>query len=165
MTAHLKPQPQAPLTRPIRVSTDVIISAPIDSVFAFVSDLRHTPTWNRAIVTTDALSVGPIRRGSRYLQTRTVPRHSQEIVEITTFEPNRLLELVSDEEGAGVRYGYEFEAVNDYETRVTMTVTLQPDHPVGRRDLYRQRLVRIMASNLVHLRTAIRSALRGNADA
>ena len=50
---------------------------------------------------------------------------------------------------------YEFRRLDDARTWIRVTVTLYPDHPIGRPEFYRARLVRVPGSNLANLRTAL----------
>ena len=65
----------------------VTIARPTDEVFAFLADLRNIPKWNYAIERTVPASPGPPGVGATYRQTRTLPRRSEERLEITVFEP------------------------------------------------------------------------------
>jgi Polyketide cyclase / dehydrase and lipid transport len=65
----------------------VTIARPADKVFAFLADLRNIPQWNYAITRTVQTSPGPAGVGATYRQTRTIPRRSQESLQITIFEP------------------------------------------------------------------------------
>jgi len=56
-------------------------------VFAFLADLRNIPKWNYAIERTQPTAPGPPGVGATYRQTRTLPRRSEESLEITVFEP------------------------------------------------------------------------------
>jgi len=69
----------------------VTIARPAEEVFAFLADLQNIPKWNYAIERTVQTSPGPAAVGATYRQTRTIPRRSEESLEITVFEPpNRL---------------------------------------------------------------------------
>ncbi len=65
----------------------VTIARPADEVFAFLADLRNIPQWNYAIARTVQTSPGPAGVGASYRQTRTIPRRSEESLQITVFEP------------------------------------------------------------------------------
>jgi hypothetical protein len=69
----------------------VTIARTPDEVFAFLADLRNIPKWNYAITRTVQTSPGPAGAGATYRQTRTIPRRSEENLQITVFErPGRL---------------------------------------------------------------------------
>ena len=65
----------------------VTIARPAGEVFAFLADFQNVPRWNYAIEQTRKLSPGPVRVGTAYRQTRTIPRRSEEGFEVTVFEP------------------------------------------------------------------------------
>ena len=61
----------------------VTIARPVGEVFAFLADLRNIPRWNYAIARTVPTSPGPAGAGATYRQTRTIPRRSEESLQIT----------------------------------------------------------------------------------
>lgn len=77
----------------IRFTNMIEIDRPVEKVFAYLSDLEHTPEWNWAITETRKTSSGPVRVGAIYQQTRSVPKPATEHLEIITLEPNELLEV------------------------------------------------------------------------
>ena len=103
----------------------VTIARPAGEVFAFLADLRNIPRWNYAIERTMQTSPGPARVGATYRQTRTIPRRSEESLEITVFDsPGRL--AIAGQIGP-------FQATTSYllepaagGTRLTNTVELEP---------------------------------------
>lgn len=71
----------------------VIIQRPVEEVFAFLADFENVPKWNYAIVETTKISPGPVRVGTAYRQTRSVPTESEERFEVTAFEPGSRLAI------------------------------------------------------------------------
>ena len=69
----------------------VTIQRPVEEVFAFLADFENIPMWNYAIEETSKASAGPVRVGTRYRQTRSVPSRSVEEFEVTVFEPSTRL--------------------------------------------------------------------------
>ena len=67
----------------------VTIARPVGEVFAFLADPRNIPRWNYAIACTVPTSPGPVGAGATYRQTRTIPRRSEESLQITVFQPPR----------------------------------------------------------------------------
>lgn len=63
------------------------IARPADEVLAFLADLRHIMEWTYAIARTVQTWPGPAGVGASYRQTRTIPRRSEESLQITVFEP------------------------------------------------------------------------------
>lgn len=73
----------------IEFANTVVIERPIADVFSYLCDLEHIPEWNWAISETRKITSGPVAVGTRYRQTRGVPRPATEILEITALEPHR----------------------------------------------------------------------------
>lgn len=94
-------------------------------VFAFLSRFENVPRWNYAITETRKVSAGPVGVGSRYVQTRTVPSHSEESFEITEYEPDRRLSIKGTLGRFPAEATYAIEAIGDA-TRLTNDVELQP---------------------------------------
>ncbi|MGB8361391.1 MAG: SRPBCC family protein [Acidimicrobiia bacterium] len=76
---------------PIQFTNTVHIERDVEEVFDFLSDLENTPVWNWAIVETEKLTPGPVRAGTRYTQTRSVPFESTEELEISDLAENELI--------------------------------------------------------------------------
>lgn len=142
-------------TEPIHVSSDMTVEMSASDVFSYVADLRNSSNWNRAISSTRPLTSRTRGIGARFEQSRTVPHHSTEMVEVTQYEPNRTLEVAVITPGQPVRYRYEFTSINERSTRIRLTVSVHPDHPVMRPDFYRARLTRVLASSLTGLHAAL----------
>jgi len=94
-------------------------------VFAYLSDLEHTPEWNWAITKTSKITPGPIAVGTRYQQNRSVPRHATEFLEIAGLDPNRLIEIEGTLAELAARLSYRLEAT-DKGTEVINRVELEP---------------------------------------
>jgi uncharacterized membrane protein len=75
----------------MKFSNTITIERPASAVFAYLAELENLPRWNYAISETRKLSPGPTGVGSRYLQVRTLPRPSEETLEVTEFQPDRRL--------------------------------------------------------------------------
>ncbi|MGN9789414.1 SRPBCC family protein [Nonomuraea sp. ZG12] len=102
---------------------DLVINRPAREVFRYLADLENLPRWNYAIAETRKISPGPPARGSTYLQTRTLPRPMQETLEISRYEPSRLLAITGgfgDLEGTST---YTLES-NGETTRLTNEIEL-----------------------------------------
>lgn len=110
------------------VNTIDIEREPAD-VFAYLSDLEHTPEWNWAITETRMITPGPTSVGSRYEQTRSVPRPGVETIEITNLEPNRRIGVAGTLGPFEARLSYEL-VPTDVGTRLRNTVELEPSGPL-----------------------------------
>jgi hypothetical protein len=69
-----------------RFQNTVTIAQPVGDVFAFLADLRNIPRLNYAIARTVPTSPDPAGAGATYRQTRTIPRRSEESLQITVFQ-------------------------------------------------------------------------------
>lgn len=104
-------------------SAVAIARAPVD-VYEYLARFENVPVWNYAISETRKITEGPVRVGTRYRQTRTLPSRREESFEVIDLEPSRLL-AIRGELGpfhGVVRYrlspvGKGTEVVNDVELR------------------------------------------------
>jgi uncharacterized protein YndB with AHSA1/START domain len=103
----------------------VTIARPAGEVFAFLADFQNVPRWNYAIEQTRKLSPGPVRVGTAYRQTRSVPRRSEESFEVTVFEPPSRLAIRGRIGPFQATAGYLLEPVAGG-TRLTNHVELEP---------------------------------------
>ena len=111
-------------------SNVVEIGCERDEVFAYLSDLENVPAWNWAIDSTERITPGPPRVGTRYHQRRSVPRPASETVEITELVPPARLRVVGNLGPFKADLTYELEATPGG-TTVTNTVQLQAGLGLG----------------------------------
>ena len=140
---------------PIRIDLVIEIPASQGRVFSYLSDLENNPHWNWAVAATTPLHAGPPRQGSRFLQQRTVPRPGGDVLEITGYRPDTLLEVSSRLEEGEVRYRYELAPLDAEQTRVCVTVELDSSDHMDRTDLYAARMGAAIAANLENLRRVV----------
>jgi carbon monoxide dehydrogenase subunit G len=130
----------------------VTIRRPVGEVFAFLADFENVPAWNHAISETRKVSPGPVGVGTVYRQIRSVPRRSEEGLEVTVLEPASRLE-VQGELGpfrARLRYALEPAAGG---TRLTNAVELRASGLLSMvAPLATARVKRAVAANLDTLR-------------
>lgn len=106
--------------------TNVIhINRSADEVYAYLSDLEHTPEWNWAITETRKTTRGPITVGTRYRQTRRVPQPATETLEIIALEPNRRIEIEGTLAQFSAQLSYQI-VEKETGTELTNTVNLEP---------------------------------------
>jgi uncharacterized membrane protein len=81
----------------VKLQQSIIIDRPIAEVFAYRSALHQTAEWQRNVIATDLLEVGPIALGSRGTEQRLGQREEvlEWQLEVTEFEPNSVLEIMS----------------------------------------------------------------------
>jgi carbon monoxide dehydrogenase subunit G len=71
-----------------RFEETVVIKRPIEEVFAFVTDLNNSGTWQSGVLEARMTSPGPIAPGSRYVYTMQLfGRRVETTGEITAYEP------------------------------------------------------------------------------
>lgn len=108
----------------MKFSNTIQINCPRPAVFAYLADFENIPQWNHAIERTRKITDGPVGVGTRYHQTRTLPRRGEETFEVITFEPQRALAIRGD---VGPFHGdltYVLDSA-DGVTTLTNTVDLQ----------------------------------------
>jgi hypothetical protein len=146
----------------IRFSNSVDIARPRAEVFAYLSDLEHTPEWNWAISSTRKISVGPVGVGTRYQQTRLVPRPAVEELTVTQLVPDSRVEIVGDLVSYRAHLTYELESTASG-TRLTNSVELDPSGAlrlVG--GLLTGRIQTAVAENLGVLRSLLEDGAPGS---
>lgn len=109
----------------IAFTNTIRINRPIEDVYAYLSDLEHTPEWNWAITETKKATPGPARVGTRYQQTRTVPQRETEILEITALEADRHIEVQGTLARFAAQVSYHLDKT-DVGTEITNHVRLEP---------------------------------------
>ena len=109
----------------MRFANTITIDRPPAAVFAYLADLENLPRWNYAISETRKITAGPVRVGSRYRQSRTIPVHSEESLEVIEFEPDRRLAIRGTLSSLPAQIGYTLSP-NGNATTLTNTVELQP---------------------------------------
>ena len=144
----------------IRFTNSIDIAADSRSVFDYLVDLEHVPEWNWAIDSTEKLTPGPVRVGTRYRQVRSVPRPGVENLEITSLDPGRRLELAGVLGPFPGRLSYEIESIPGG-TRLTNDVELDPPIPLGPvGDVLGRRVRGSVADNLA----VLKDLLEGRAE-
>ena len=76
----------------VTFENSIVVRRRASEVFDYLADLENIPQWNYAIAETAKITAGPIGVGTRYRQTRTLPKPAVEEVEVQEFVPsNRLV--------------------------------------------------------------------------
>jgi uncharacterized protein YndB with AHSA1/START domain len=114
----------------IQFQNAVTIRRPAEEVFAFLADVEKIPRWNYAIVETRKTSPGPVGIGSTYVQVRSVPRHLEETLEVTGYEPPRYIALRGTLGPFDADLSYEIKSGGE-KTEVVNRVALQPRGILG----------------------------------
>jgi len=110
-------------------SSQVLIRAPLQSVFDYVSDLTKHPEWNGGLKI-EAVSPGPVAAGKEYVSQGAVAtqKNRPNTVQVTEYAPPRIFSFVAQDPDFGkVFHVFNFTEQNGgvLVTR-TMTVTLPP---------------------------------------
>ena len=108
----------------ISFTNTIHVNRPPEAVYAYMADLEHTPDWNWAITDTTKITAGPVAVGTRYAQTRSVPRPGTEMLEITTLENGRHIEVQGTLARFTARLNYHIEQ-EDEGAQLTNTVNLE----------------------------------------
>jgi uncharacterized protein YndB with AHSA1/START domain len=109
----------------MRFSNTITIDRPAAAVFAYLADLENLPEWNYAIQQTRKITAGPVGVGSRYLQTRTIPVHHEEGLEVIEFDRDRSLTVRGSLNSFPALISYTLSPDGNA-TALTNTVDLQP---------------------------------------
>jgi uncharacterized protein YndB with AHSA1/START domain len=113
----------------LQFTNTIEIERPQAEVFAYISDLEHTPEWNWAISETRKTSPGPIGVGTTYKQTRTVPNVATEDLEITALEPDELLEVSGELASLPAHLSYRLHS-SAHGTTIVNTIEVHPRGPL-----------------------------------
>ena len=108
----------------ISFTNTIHINRPVAEVYAYLSDLEHTPDWNWAITKTKKTTPGPVTVGTHYRQTRSVPQPGTEILEITALETSQVIEVRGTLAQFAAHLSYHLDERNG-RTELTNTVNLE----------------------------------------
>lgn len=111
-------------------TTQVLIHAPLQTVFDYVSDLTKHPEWSGGELKIEAVSPGPIAVGKEYISHGQVAtqKNRPNTVQVTEYAPPRVFSIVAlDPDFGKVFHVFNFAEQNGgvLVTR-TMTVSLKP---------------------------------------
>ena len=107
------------------------IERPREEVFAFLADLENVPSWNPAIEVIWKTSPSSVGVGTTYRQVRSAPERSEEMLEVTTFDPPRRLIIEGEIGPFRTRVGFALEVAGEA-TRLTNWVELEPPTIISR---------------------------------
>ena len=139
----------------INFSNTIHIDQPVDEVYAYLSDLEHTPEWNWAITETHKTTPGPATIGTRYRQTRRVPQPGTEILEITALKTNQLIEAQGTLARFSAHLSYHLDEQNAG-TELTNTVNLETNGALRMfAPALGRQIKRAVADNLIELKSRL----------
>lgn len=106
----------------------VVINAPREKVFAYVSDLTRHPEWSGGRLKVEALTSGPVAVGSQYVSHGDLPGQKDRRNELRVTElqpPSRFAFIASDPSFGGISHEFTFTSQGNAtlaERRVTLNV-------------------------------------------
>ena len=113
----------------MRFTNTITIERPPATVFAYLANLENLPQWNYALAETRQLTPGPPGVGTRYLQTRTIPVHAEETLEIIELTPNHKLTVQGTLNALPAHLTYTLHPEGTA-TTLTNTINLQAPRPL-----------------------------------
>jgi len=107
----------------VQVTSTVVVAAPSDEVFAYLSDAENNPEWQSGMVSARWTREGPIGVGSTYDQVATfLGRRIESTFEVEEFEPGRRVKASSTGGSFPITFTRMVESA-DGGTRVTAIIT------------------------------------------
>jgi uncharacterized membrane protein len=108
------------------ITVSSVVDAPVDRVFQRFTDIEHVPTRVTDIKRVEMLTTGPVRRGTRWRETREIMGVIDSAdMEITSFERNRTYTISHRKAGVQIAATFWFEPVNGG-TKVSIEFELEP---------------------------------------
>ena len=113
------------MTTVVRKS-QVLIRAPLQTVFDYVSDLNKHPEWSGGELKIEPFSPGPVAVGKQYLSKGAVAleKNRPNQLEVTEYAPPRVFGFVAHDPGFGKVFHTFHFAEQDDGVLVTRTTTL-----------------------------------------
>ena len=107
------------------VTVATIVAAPVERVFAVFTDVEHCAERVTNVQRIEMLTVGSLRLGSRWLETRAVLGHQDTVeMEVTAFEQDRTYTITHHKAGARIDAVFTFNPA-DGQTRVQIEFILE----------------------------------------
>jgi uncharacterized protein YndB with AHSA1/START domain len=96
------------------VTVATVVAAPVERVFGVFTDVEHGAERVSNIQKIEKLTVGGVKLGSRWLETREVLGHPDSAeMEVTAFERNRTYTVTHEKAGARIDAVFTFEPVDE----------------------------------------------------
>lgn len=110
----------------IKQDFSIEIKAPVEKVFAFVSDFRTAPQWQDGVIESSQTPDGPTQLGTKMKTVRTFLGQKLEATgEVTEFVPNQKFAFKSTSGPIKFNLTQSFSPVPDG-TRIEMHVRIEP---------------------------------------
>lgn len=108
----------------------ILVHAPLQSVFEYVSDLSRHPEWSEGKLKIEEITPGPVALGKEY-QSRgeaSIQKDRRNTVRVSQYEPPHVFGFVANDPDAGdVSHVFTFkEQDGDVLVERTMTLSLHP---------------------------------------
>ncbi|KIL49587.1 SRPBCC family protein [Jeotgalibacillus soli] len=128
----------------------IIIERPIETVFAWTTDMERAPEIMDHVEKTEKITEGPVGKGTQYNEIRNVGnRRVQTTLEVIEYIPNTSYAVLSDQNGVQISFRYEFTPQGN-ETHVTFNGDIKTRGLA--RTLFKGMIVRMIAKEeLLHL--------------
>jgi uncharacterized membrane protein len=109
----------------IKIEQSIVISRPVEEVFAFHTDLSNATQWEVGVLEVKQLTEGPPGVGTTWKGVRqALGRRIEQIVEATEWEPNNKASYKSASKPFPMQTSFSFESV-DGATKLTSTSNIQ----------------------------------------
>ena len=107
------------------VTVATVVAAPVEQVFDMFTDIEHGAERVANIQKIEMLTVGGLRLGSRWLETRAMLGHWDTVeMEVTAFEQNRTYTITHHKAGVRIDAVFTFDPV-DGQTSVQIEFILK----------------------------------------
>jgi hypothetical protein len=113
-----------------RVTGEILINRPVETVFDYVADQRNELAYNPRMVRSEKITGGPIGVGTRFRASARSGRQAMELlIEITQYDRPRRLGSQTTMSSPDVNGGLTFEPV-DGATRMSWSWEVSPKGPL-----------------------------------
>ena len=94
------------------ITVATVVAAPVEQVFDLFTDIEHGAERVANIQKIEMLTVGGLRLGSRWLETRAMLGHKDTVeMEVTAFDQNRTYTITHHKAGARIDAVFTFDPV------------------------------------------------------
>ena len=98
-----------------------------EEVWDYFTDFRNANAWIRGFESVEFLTPGPLVRGSKFKETRTLlGRTESQVIEVNDIDPPQRYAVRSQASGVDVTFTYRFSEAGRNATIVDMTVDVSP---------------------------------------
>lgn len=110
----------------LTVTDSTIVSKSSAQIYAFLVDLRNIPKWQAEVVTSNVITDGPTRKGTRFTEdVRMGPMRTSAQCEITDLVPDRMMAFSASSPSIDYHGKITIEPAREG-TRLTITAEARP---------------------------------------